>query len=216
MSVSKTTVSKVDCLYETEVQPENQIASISFPILNLYSIFSKHSFSPIKQLNALIQSKPKSVREYVSAFKLDQHFIPAGGQEHFLLLYIPPEFIRQWKSLGYTHIHFGAIRLALTLHGRKGIPMVARMALLDTRFLKYQHACIATIETTLNVGTIFVTLFPNFNMTLSDPLLLKALKIQTKILGQTLLPCPTKWSTEFKTTLWIFLSLMEMMLFSSL
>ncbi|CDP18016.1 unnamed protein product [Coffea canephora] len=48
--------------------------------------------------------------------------------------------------------------------------------LLDTRFTKYQHACIATVETTLNVGTIFVTLFPNFNMSLADPHLLDTLR----------------------------------------
>lgn len=92
-TVSKNTTSKVDYLYEIEVQPENQIASTSFPIINAYSIFSKQSFSPLRQFRALIQSKQKYVREYVSESKLDQHFIPAGDQEHFLTLYIPPEFI---------------------------------------------------------------------------------------------------------------------------
>ncbi|OWM64307.1 hypothetical protein CDL15_Pgr018879 [Punica granatum] len=57
------------------------------------------------------------------------------------------------------------------------------MALLDTRFLEYQHACIGTIETTLNLGTVFVTLFPNFNMVLSESRLLTALKVQLQITG---------------------------------
>ncbi|PKI64265.1 hypothetical protein CRG98_015338 [Punica granatum] len=57
------------------------------------------------------------------------------------------------------------------------------MTLLDTRFLEYQHACIGTIKTTLNVGTVFVTSFPNFNMALSDPRLLTALKVQLQITG---------------------------------
>lgn len=61
--------------------------------------------------------------------------------------------------------------------------MVARIALLDTRFKQYQHACIATVEITLNAGTIFVTLFPNFNLALSDPHLLDALKVQVQIIG---------------------------------
>lgn len=63
--------------------------------------------------------------------------------------------------------------------------MGARMALLDTRFLQYQHACIDRVETTLNAGTMFVTLFPNFNMSLADPLLLDALKVEIQIIGAT-------------------------------
>ncbi|CDP21296.1 unnamed protein product, partial [Coffea canephora] len=81
------------------------------------------------------------------------------------------------------HIHFGAIRISLSFHGRKGLLVVARVALLDTRFTQYQHACIATVETTLNAGTVFVTLFPNFNMSLVDPHLLDALKVQVQIIG---------------------------------
>ena len=79
------------------------------------------------------------------------------------------EFIIPWQKQGYTHLHFGAIRLALTFHGRKGLPVVSRISLLDSRFLEYQNAVIGTIQTTLNAGTIFVTLFPNFNMSLKDP-----------------------------------------------
>lgn len=73
------------------------------------------------------------------------------------------------------------MRLSLTFHGRKGIPVVSRIALLDTRFLEYQHACICTIQTTLNAGTIFITLFPNYNMPLKDPHLSTCMKVQLQI-----------------------------------
>ena len=86
--------------------------------------------------------------------------------------------IPQWQSQGYTHFHFGAIRLALSYHGRKGLPVTTNLALLDTRYLCYQDACIGTIETTLNAGTTFFTLFPNFNIALSDKYLSTALKVQ--------------------------------------
>ena len=82
---------------------------------------------------------------------------------------------------GYTHLHLGAIRLALTFHGRKGLPAVFRMALLNFRFLEYQHAVIGTIKTTLNAGIVFVILFPNFNMALKYPHLCDALKVQVQI-----------------------------------
>ena len=57
------------------------------------------------------------------------------------------------------------------------------MALLDVRYLHYQDACVGTIETTLNAGTTFFTLFPNFNMALSDKYLPTALKVQLHIVG---------------------------------
>jgi len=60
---------------------------------------------------------------------------------------------------------------------------VARIALLDTRFLQYQHACIGTVQTTLNAGTVFVTLYPNFNIALSDPQLLSFMKVQVQLTG---------------------------------
>ena len=57
------------------------------------------------------------------------------------------------------------------------------MVLLDSIFLEYQHAVIRTIQTTLNAGTVFVTLFSNFNMPLKDPHLCDALKVQVQITG---------------------------------
>ena len=75
------------------------------------------------------------------------------------------------------------VHLALTLHGRKCLPMVGRIALLDSRFLEYEHAVVRTIESTMNARTVFVTLFPNFNMSLKDPYLTTALKVQVQIIG---------------------------------
>ncbi|CAA0270340.1 unnamed protein product [Arabidopsis thaliana] len=91
--------------------------------------------------------------------------------------------LHQWRVHGYTHLYYGAIRLALTLHGRKGLRVVARVALLDTRYKEYQHACIATIQTTLNAGTIFFTLFPNFIVVLEDPQKYQNMQINIQITG---------------------------------
>ncbi|WMV33047.1 hypothetical protein MTR67_026432 [Solanum verrucosum] len=96
---------------------------------------------------------------------------------------MPEDFPRQWKSLGFTDIHFGVVRVALTYHGRKGQPVMARLSFLDTRCYEYQHANLGTYEITFNAGTVFVTIFLNFNMYLHDPYLTKALKIQVQILG---------------------------------
>ncbi|KAH0750734.1 hypothetical protein KY290_029966 [Solanum tuberosum] len=48
----------------------------------------------------------------------------------------------------------------------------------DTRYYEYQQANLGMSEINLNAGTIFVTIFPNFNMSLQDPYLTEVLKIQ--------------------------------------
>ena len=128
-------------------------------------------------------SQSSIVKEYVQASKFDQYHIPASETENFITLALPREFIIPWQKQGYTHLHFGAVRLALTFHGRKGLPVVSRISFLDSKFLEYQNAVIGTAQTTLNAGTIFVTLFPNFNMSLKDPHLCDALKVQVQIIG---------------------------------
>ena len=98
-------------------------------------------------------------------------------------LKIPSELISNWKREGYTHLHLGGIRLILTLHGRKGLPVTARVALLDTRFKQYQDAVIGTVLTTLHAGSVLLTFYPNFNLSLQDPNLPTTLKVQVQIQG---------------------------------
>ncbi|CDP21822.1 unnamed protein product [Coffea canephora] len=180
--LNKINSSKLDYFYEVFVEPE-VVNPASLPLINPYTTFGKKSFSPTRVIKSLIQYHPKGIKEYIQASKIDQHPIPATKKEQFITLHIPNDFPLQWRQQGYTHVHFGAIRISLPFHGRKGLPIVARVALLDTRFTQYQHACIATVETTLNAGTVFVTLFPNFNMSLVDPHLLDSLKVHVQIIG---------------------------------
>lgn len=91
---------------------------------------------------------------------------------------MPKDFPQQWIINGYSHIYSGIVRIALTNHERKGQSIKARLSFLDTRFMKYQHANLGTLDVTLDVGTVLVTLFPNFIITLSNPYFIKVLKIQ--------------------------------------
>ncbi|KAK4480505.1 hypothetical protein RD792_013580 [Penstemon davidsonii] len=93
------------------------------------------------------------------------------------------EYINSWQREGYTHLHFGAVRLVLSYQGRKGLPVTARLALLDTRFTRYEHDVIGTVVTTPNNGSAVLTYFPNFAMSLNDANLSTALKIQVQITG---------------------------------
>ena len=58
--------------------------------------------------------------------------------------------------------------MILTLHGRKGLLVTAKLALLDTRFKEYQHPVIGTVLTTLHAGSVLLTFYPNFNLSLSS------------------------------------------------
>ena len=90
---------------------------------------------------------------------------------------IPPELISNWKMEGYTHLHLGGVRLILTLHGRKGLSVTARIVMLDTRFKQYQDAVVGTVLTTLHAGSVLLTFYPNFNLSLQDTNLSTALKV---------------------------------------
>lgn len=173
----KSNISKLDHLYEIEYFPESdKIETIDLPLVNPYSTFSKNR---LRSTKTSIKNAQRHTKEYVQSTKSNMYPIFATEIEQFITLAIPSEFPRHWITNGYTHIHFGAIRLALSYS--KGLHVTTRIALLDTRYLKYQDASIGTVETTLNAGTIFVTLFPNSNMSLQDPRLLSAIKVQLQI-----------------------------------
>ncbi|KAI4369882.1 hypothetical protein MLD38_018278 [Melastoma candidum] len=180
-SFRRSTSKRLGGLYE--ISHQDNWRETTLPLLNPYSAFGRPSSNPIKKIRTFIQQPASKVLEYIQASKFSQHPIWASHKEQFVSLQLPTEFPGQWIEKGYTHLHFGAIRLALTYHGRKGLPVTARMALLDTRYMEYQHACIGTIETTLNAGTVFVTLYPNFCMSLQDPKIISALQVQVQIAG---------------------------------
>ncbi|KAG8474071.1 hypothetical protein CXB51_034136 [Gossypium anomalum] len=162
-------IEKSRCNGDTTMwQLVGKVQPTSLPLVNPYSAYQKSSKRP---------------KEYIQASRFDSYPISASSIEQFVTLEIPPEFPRDWRQAGYSHIHFGAVRLALNYHGTAGKPVVARIALLDSRYLQYQDACIATVEATLNTGLVMVTLFPNFTMALADPNLLSTLQVQIQIAG---------------------------------
>ncbi|KAH9686093.1 hypothetical protein KPL70_014222 [Citrus sinensis] len=112
---------------------------------------------------------------------LDQCALQASQSEQYVTMDIPTNLVTNWKREGYTHLHLGGVRLILTLHGRKGLPITARIGLLDTRFKQYQHAVIGTVLTTLHAGSVLLTFYLNFNVSLEDPNLPTTLKVQIQL-----------------------------------
>lgn len=152
------------------------------PLISPYQLYKRNT-SLIRSIRTLISTRRPHPKEYVQSSKLDQCAIQATQAEQYVTLEIPPDLITQWKREGYTHLHLGGVRLILTLHGRKGLPVTARIALLDTRFKKYQHAVIGTILTTLHAGSVLLTFYPNFNLSLQDPNLSTTFKVQIQLQG---------------------------------
>ncbi|KAH9780716.1 hypothetical protein KPL71_008186 [Citrus sinensis] len=55
--------------------------------------------------------------------------------------------------------------------------------MLDTRFIDYQDAIIGIVLTTLHAGSVLLTFYPNFNLSLQDTNLSTALQVQVQIQG---------------------------------
>ena len=139
----------------------------------------KTSFT--RSIRTLISTKRSLPKEYIQSSRLYQCALQPSQSEQYVTLEIPTDLVTNWKREGYTHLHLGGVRLILTLHGRKGLPITARIALLDTRFKQYQHAVIGIVLTTLHAGSVLLTFYPNFNMSLEDPNLPTTIKVQIQL-----------------------------------
>ena len=162
-SCTKQTANKIKNLVEYSYVLESaQITESSLPLISPYHLYKKPS-SFTKTIKTLISTKRPSPKEYIQSSRLDQCALKATAAEQYVALEIPLELITTWKREGYIHLHLGGVRLILTLHGRKGLPLTARIALLDTRFKQYQHAIIGTVLTTLYAESALLTFYPRFN-----------------------------------------------------
>ncbi|KAH9668449.1 hypothetical protein KPL70_021422 [Citrus sinensis] len=168
-SCSKHITSKIENLVEYSYIPESaQINGSQFPIMSPYNLY-KQKTSLTRSIRTLISTKRPLPKEYIQSSRLNQCALQALQSEQYVTMEIPSDLVVNWKREGYTHLHLGGVRLILTLHGRKGLPVTARIALLDTRFKEYQHAVIGTVLTTLHAGSVLLTFYPNFNLSLKDP-----------------------------------------------
>ncbi|KAH9686137.1 hypothetical protein KPL70_014250 [Citrus sinensis] len=157
--------------------------SMSIPGQQSPSLLYKRPSSFTRSIRTLISTRRPHPKEYIQSSRLDQCALQATSAEQYVTLEIPSELLSNWKREGYTHLHLGGIRLILTLHGRKGLSVTARLAMLDTRFKQYQDAVIGIILTTLHAGSVLLTFYPNFNLSLQDPNLPTTLKVQVQIQG---------------------------------
>ncbi|KAH9780478.1 hypothetical protein KPL71_008092 [Citrus sinensis] len=182
-SCTSHTANKIEHLVEYSYIPESaQISESSYPLLSPYQLYKCPS-SFTRSIRTLISTRRPHPKEYIQSSRLDQCSLQATPVEQYVTLEIPSELISNWKREGYTHLHLGGIRLILTLHGRKGLPVTARLAMLDTRFKQYPDAVIGTVLTTLHAGSVLLTFYPNFNLSLQDPNLPTTLKVQVQIQG---------------------------------
>ena len=182
-SCQKHIASKIENLVEYSYIPESaQINESQFPIMSAYHLY-KQKTSLTRSIRTLISTKKPLPKEYIQSSRLDQRALQASQSEQYVTLEIPPDLVANWKREGYTNLHLGGVRLILTFHGRKDLPVTARIALLDTRFKQYHHAIIGTVLTTLHASSVMLTFYPNFNLSLEDPNLPITIKVQIQLQG---------------------------------
>lgn len=59
---------------------------------------------------------------------------------------------------------------------------------MDSSYLHYENAVIGTVLTTLHAGSVVLTIFPNYNVSLNDNTLSTRLKLQVQITGTDQVP----------------------------
>ncbi|KAI5423648.1 hypothetical protein KIW84_030028 [Lathyrus oleraceus] len=137
-------------------EKDAQISETIPPLLSLYNIF-KRQRSVTRSIRNLISTNRPHMKEYVQSSRLDQCSLRATNQEQYVDLEIPQYLINHWKTEGYTALHFGAVRLILSLHGRKNQAVFCKIALLDSSYLHYENVVIGTVLTTLHAGSVQIT-----------------------------------------------------------
>ncbi|XLU77158.1 hypothetical protein S245_000579, partial [Arachis hypogaea] len=184
-SLKKTLGNKIDQLVEfTHVPEDSRTPATEYPLISPYSFYQRQKKSTLTSIRHLIHRIPSPPpKEVIQSSHLQQCGLKATTAEQYITLEIPPELIQSYLNQGYTHLHLGAVRLILTLHGRRSLPITAKVALLDTTFKEYQHALIGALVTTLSNGSVILTIAPNFTMRLPDPTICQRLKIQIQLVG---------------------------------
>ena len=131
---TKHVTSKIENLVEYSYVPDSaQVNESSMPLISPYQLY-KCGNTFTRSIRTLISTKRSTPKEHVQSSRLGQCALQATQTEQYVTLEIPTDLIAQWQREGYTHLHLGGVRLILTLHGRKGLPVTVRLALLDTRF----------------------------------------------------------------------------------
>ena len=122
-SCKKHVASKIENLVEYSYIPESaQISESQFPIMSPYHLY-KQKTSFTRSIRTLISTKRPLPKEYIQSSQLDQCALQASQSEQYVTMDIPTDLVTNWKREGYTHLHLGGVRLILTLHGRKGLPV---------------------------------------------------------------------------------------------
>ncbi|QHN84272.1 polyprotein [Arachis hypogaea] len=185
LNLKKTLGNKIDQLVEfTHVPEDSRTPATEYPLISPYSFYHRQKKSTLTSIRHLIHRNPSPPpKEVIQSSNLQQCGLKATTAEQYITLEIPQELIQNYQNQGYTHMHLGAVRLILTLHGRRSLPVTAKVALLDTTFKEYQHALIGALVTTLSNGSVILTIAPNFTMRLSDPTISQRLKIQIQLVG---------------------------------
>ncbi|XVF52453.1 hypothetical protein PTKIN_Ptkin05aG0019400 [Pterospermum kingtungense] len=189
--LEKTRASKVRYQYEiNHMRKDQNIQQYArLPSINPYKNFTNPFTTLFKPVKAVLNPCRRQIpRGNIQVTRFDGSPISSGEEEHFIYIKLSPGRIRQWLSEGYSYVHFGAIRLGLTFHGREGFSVFTRLALLDSRFLEYPPACFCVVETTLNAGTFFVTLFPNFTMALKEASSATPFQVHMQMVGAPMVP----------------------------
>ena len=141
---------RLDYQYEISHVPEvSKIPIIDFPIVNAYIVFNKPQTSFKKNIKKKNNNNWSFSSFYYKgicpSFQVWPIQYPSKWKWKFHHLCPSQRVCNPMAKTMYTHLHFDAVRLALTFHERKGLPVASRISFPDSKFLEYQNVVIGTV-----------------------------------------------------------------------
>lgn len=131
---------KMDCLHEIKyLDNESKLPTTNLTFLNPYHNYLKHLTSFKRVINTISYPSTIKVKEYIQQTFFSSYQLLATTLQQYITLAFPVQFTQEWITKEYTYLHFGALQLALTFHGRKRLPTISRITLFNTCFLNFEY-----------------------------------------------------------------------------
>lgn len=129
----------------------------------------------------------------LSAFNSTTHVktveqVYALSKEHESCQLLNLDSIKKHKHDGNNFLHIGLVRVAVKPLTRLGLQASILLCLCDARFTEFNDSVLGMIESSLCNCPVHFDCYPDFNVSLNDPHILKTLTLNIKTSGYNVLP----------------------------
>lgn len=95
----------------------------------------------------------------IEDIQLDNHF----------LTFLKKNVLDKYMNVGYKFLHLGCVQTLIFPLFRRGLNAFVLACLMDSRHIEFVDALIGVMQAPLHDGPIYLTVYPNFAVSLSNP-----------------------------------------------